>query len=212
MGWNYPMAFKRVLPGMAVLLALAACGSSTTTADREAMNAESSEASSSESAGRLTFSIRHTFACFTNASDIPITITWAGTNSNDGDGSIEPGKSRCGEGSTLKPWLTVPGASRPVNWEIYNHVIGNPAVETDANRGKWCAIGSRIGADPGASKSVTCWTAYFASMTSLTVDLNEEGQKYAFDILRRPDDHNALGGVDTSGNRWKRFQITFRNR
>jgi hypothetical protein len=90
--------------------------------------------------------------------------------------------------------------------------LGDPAVETDANRGKWCAIGSRIGADPGASKSTTCWTAYFASMASLTVDLNEEGQKYAFDIIRRPDDQNALGGADTSGNKWKRFQITFRNR
>jgi hypothetical protein len=90
--------------------------------------------------------------------------------------------------------------------------VAERAVETDANRGKWCAIGSRVGADPGASKSITCWTAYLASMASLTVDLNEEGQKYAFDIIRRPDDHNALGGVDTSGNRWKRFQITFRNR
>ena len=211
------MAFKRALPGMAALLllaaaALAACGSSTTASDRQAMDAESAEASSSESAAPLTAGILHTFACFTNASDIPITITWAGTNSNDGNGSIEPGKSRCGEGSTLKPWLTVPGASRPVNWEIYNRVIGIPAVETDANRGKWCAIGSRIGADPGASKSTTCWTAYFASMASLTVDLNEEGQKYAFDIIRRPDDQNALGGADTSGNKWKRFQITFRNR
>ena len=49
-------------------------------------------------------------------------------------------------------------------------------------------------------------------MASLTVDLNEEGQKYAFDIIRRPDDQNALGGADTSGNKWKRFQITFRNR
>jgi hypothetical protein len=211
------MAFKRALPGMAALLllaaaALAACGSPMTASERQAMDAESAEASSSESAAPLTAGILHTFACFTNASDIPITITWAGTNSNDGNGSIEPGKSRCGEGSTLKPWLTVPGASKPVNWEIYNRVIGNPAVETDANRGKWCAIGSRIGADPGASKSTTCWTAYFASMASLTVDLNEEGQKYAFDIIRRPDDQNALGGADTSGNKWKRFQITFRNR
>ena len=123
------MAFKRALPGMAALLllaaaALAACGSPMTASERQAMDAESAEASSSESAAPLTAGILHTFACFTNASDIPITITWAGTNSNDGNGSIEPGKSRCGEGSTLKPWLTVPGASKPVNWEIYNRVIG----------------------------------------------------------------------------------------
>lgn len=163
------------------------------------------------------------FVCFTNAVSRPVAVTWVQSDTNEGNRSIAPGSSICGEGRTSKnadltASLRLPGVDNALDWSFSNPLMGWPTVTTNANEESDCSGSTMIlafgkeGTAGSASVPQRCWTREMGSAQTETVRMPAGAGDYQFTVIRRPDDHHAMGGVDISGNRWKRFHVTIDER
>lgn len=132
-------------------------------------------------------------ACFTNQTSGPMPVTWALKDSSEGNGDISPGGTNCGEGTfasgeDLIASIGLPGVKDPIYWWFRNPTLGYPSVVSGVNLHPTCIPKLKL----------SCWTKSFASMQSESITVKGTQGNYMVTILRRPDDHNASGGVDLS--------------
>jgi hypothetical protein len=176
----------------------------STTASRQA-SAESPP-ENNESIGALGSSRLGVFTCVSNRTSADLNVKWVWADTSEGDGAVAPGGHRCAEGTSrsrqlvLGVYVTLPGARTNVKW-----FFGGPQAFTDATRSARCF--SSLPSPPYLWLA-TCWSSTTAPPSRETVTMPGAEGGYAFELIKRPTDQNALGGQDESGNRWHRFEIS----
>lgn len=214
--------------GLVIAMALTAGCSQTagsTTASRQASAESPSEAlprtssagpaevsddesppENNESIGALGSSRLGVFTCVSNRTSADLNVKWVWADTSDGDGAVAPGGHRCAEGTSrsrqlvLGVYVTLPGARTNVKW-----FFGGPQAFTDATRSARCF--SSLPSPPYLWLA-TCWSSTTLPPSRETVTMPGAEGGYAFELIKRPTDQNALGGQDESGNRWHRFEIS----
>lgn len=146
------------------------------------------------------------FTCVSNRTTADLSVTWIWANTSEGDGSVAPGGHRCAEATSrtkelvLGVYVTLPGAKTNVKW-----FFGGTQAYTDATRSARCF--SPLYSAPYLFLA-TCWSSTTAPPSRETATMPQAEGGYSFEVIKRPSDQNALGGMDASGNRWHRFEIS----
>ena len=159
-----------------------------------------------ESIGALGSSRLGVFTCVSNRTSADLIVKWIWADTSEGDGSVAPGGHRCAEGTSRSRQLvlgvsvTLPGARTPVKW-----FFGGTHAFTDATRSARCF--SPLPSPPYLWLA-TCWSSTTNPPSRETATMPGSEGGYAFEVVKRPTDQNALGGQDLSGQRWHRFEIS----
>jgi hypothetical protein len=145
------------------------------------------------------------FTCVSNRTSADISVRWVWADTSEGNGAIAPGGHRCAEATntlrqTLGVYVALPGAQRDVSW-----FFAGPQAYSNASRGARCFNVTQ--AQPVLNLD-TCWKKSTSQPGTETVVMPANEGGYTFSAIQRPTDNHALGGRDTSGNRWHRYEIS----